>query len=149
MQYVLSDAEYAYVEELKKTLCSWEIIFERFKLQFKDCPLKTQAKLQRCYGYLKNKLKKEPGVASSPIGEPRKRKKTSTALPANESVGASSPDETIANYRQMVVALIAESDKYRQMVVALIAESDTLVVRLEEQTELRKHFETEQIYEFV
>ena len=67
MQYVLSDAEYAYVDELKKTLRSWEIIFVRFKLKFQDCPVLTQAKLQRCYGYLKNRVKREPGVASSPI----------------------------------------------------------------------------------
>jgi hypothetical protein len=98
MQYVLSDAEFAYLEELKKTLRSWGIIFEKFKLQFKDCPVKTQGKLQRCYGYLKGKLKKEPGVASSPIGsdgrqaQTRKRK-TSTALPVNDSVEASSPTD--------------------------------------------------------
>ena len=100
MQYVLSDAEYAYVEDLKKTLRSWELIFERFKLKFKDCPVSTQAKLQRCYGYLKNKIKKEQGVASSPIESHKrvaqicKKKKPSTkksgALPANESDEASS-----------------------------------------------------------
>ena len=100
MQYVLSDAEYDYIDELKKTLRSWEIIFVRFKLKFQDCPVLTQAKLQRCYGYLKNRVKREPGVASSPIESHKrvaqicKKKKPSTkkseALPANESDEASS-----------------------------------------------------------
>ncbi len=43
MQYVLSDAEYDFVYDVKKTIRSWNIIFERFKLKFKDCPLTTKA----------------------------------------------------------------------------------------------------------
>jgi hypothetical protein len=151
MQYVLNDVEYAYVEELKKTLRSWELIFERFKLQFKDCPVTTVRKLQRCYSYKTAKIKKEQGVASSPnesgdlVTKSRKRKKESTknreALIQNKSIevpsstdGAPSstdgaPDETIYYPRQMIDALIAESD--------------ALLVRLEAETAQKKHFETE------
>ena len=155
MQYVLSDAEYAFIDDLKKTFRSWELIFERFKLKFKDCPLTTKGKLQRCYGYKTIKIKKEQGLASSPmkkdqgvasspiesgdlVKESRKRKRTPTkkrdALPADASIDESTstdgaPDDTIAYSRKMIDALIAESD--------------ALLVRLEAETAQRKHFETE------
>ncbi len=161
MQYVLCDAEYAFVDDLKKMLRSWELIFERFKLKFKDCPLTTKGKLQRCYGYKTGKIKKEQGLASSPIkkkqgvasfpvesgdlvAESRKRKRTPTkrreALPADESIDESNstdgvPDETIA--------LLVQTSYSKQMIKSLIVESDELLVRLEEETAQRKHFEKE------
>ena len=158
MQYVLNDVEYAYVEELKKTLRSWELIFERFKLQFKDCPVTTVRKLQRCYSYKTAKIKKEQGVASSPnesgdlVTKSRKRKKESTknreALIQNKSIEVpSSTDGAPSSTDGAPSSTDGAPDETiyypRQMIDALIAESDALLVRLEAETAQKKHFETE------
>ncbi len=150
MQYVLCDAEYAFVDDLKKTIRSWIIIFERFKLKFKDCPLATKEKLQRCYGYKTNKIKKEQGVASSSIesgdsgAESRKRKKPSTkkreALPADESIDESTSTDGVP---EETIALLAQPTYSKQMIASLILENDAFLVRLEDQTVKMNHLENE------
>ncbi len=93
MQYVLSDDEHAFVDDLKKTVRSWFTIFKKFEARFPDTGI-DKKKLQRCYSYKKNKLRKKKAkeeVANSPTepggGATATRKRKNSAAQGTPAQG--------------------------------------------------------------